>query len=94
MYKLKISLAVLLLLLLFYTMSTTFINPYSLKVSVNSPKIQEFEITSSFDWDLTGTPIYIDDTILGSNWSYIAATYAWCSGAGTMNDPYVIEIPP
>jgi len=91
MSKLKISLAVLLLLLLFYPMSTTFITPNSLRVSVNSPKIQEFEITTSFDWDLTGTPIYIDDTIPGSNWSYTAATYAWCSGSGTMNDPYVIE---
>lgn len=37
-------------------------------------------------WDLTGTPIYIDN-----NWSLTESTYDWCTGGGTENDPYVIE---
>jgi len=42
-------------------------------------------------WDLTGTPIDIDDTDITKNWSYTASTYDWCSGSGTWNDPYLIE---
>ncbi len=40
---------------------------------------------SSF-WDLTGTPIVIDN-----NWSLTALTYAWCTGDGSWNTPYLIE---
>ncbi|MBY9015585.1 MAG: right-handed parallel beta-helix repeat-containing protein [Candidatus Lokiarchaeota archaeon] len=42
-------------------------------------------------WDLTGTLILIDDSDITKNWSYTAATYDWCSGSGTWNDPYLIE---
>jgi len=42
-------------------------------------------------WNLTGTPIEVDDTDPMKNWSYTASTYNWCSGSGTWNDPYVIE---
>jgi len=38
-------------------------------------------------WDLTGTPIYIDGN---SDWDTIV-TEPWCTGAGTWNDPYIIE---
>ena len=41
-------------------------------------------------WDLTGSPIYIDDDH-SNNWSYTASSYDWCSGSGTWNDPYIIE---
>ncbi len=42
-------------------------------------------------WDLTGTPIDIDDSIPTKNWSYTASTYDWCSGSGTWYDPFLIE---
>jgi len=42
-------------------------------------------------WILTGAPIYIDDTDPNYNWSKIANENAWCSGTGTLNDPYLIE---
>lgn len=42
-------------------------------------------------WDLTGSPILIDDTDLSMDWAYTASNYDWCSGAGTSMDPYVIE---
>ena len=37
-------------------------------------------------WDLTGSPIDINN-----NWSSTQSTYLWCTGAGTINNPYVIE---
>jgi len=42
-------------------------------------------------WVLTGFPILIDDSDITKNWSYTASTYDWCSGSGTLNDPYTIE---
>jgi len=42
-------------------------------------------------WHLTGTAIIIDDNDPVKNWSYTAANNAWCSGDGTLNNPYLIE---
>ena len=42
-------------------------------------------------WDLTGTRIYIDDSDPDYNWSKTAADNDWCSGEGTLDDPYIIE---
>lgn len=41
--------------------------------------------------DLTGTPIFIDDTDPSYNWSKTATENAWCTGAGTKSNPYVID---
>ena len=41
--------------------------------------------------NLTGTPIFIDDTDPNYNWSKTATENDWCTGAGTESDPYVIE---
>ncbi|MFX0000672.1 MAG: nitrous oxide reductase family maturation protein NosD [Candidatus Hodarchaeota archaeon] len=46
---------------------------------------------SSSYWNLTGSPIYIDDSDPNYNWSKTATDNAWCSGSGTWNDPYLIE---
>ena len=35
--------------------------------------------------------IIIDDDDPSMNWMTTAATYDWCSGSGTWNDPYIIE---
>jgi parallel beta-helix repeat protein len=35
--------------------------------------------------------ILIDETLENFTWSKTAATYPWCSGSGTEEDPYVIE---
>jgi hypothetical protein len=40
-------------------------------------------------WDLTGSPILIDDSNPTMNWSYTSSHYDWCSGSGTWNDPYM-----
>ena len=42
-------------------------------------------------WNLTLSPISIDDNDPSKNWSYTASHYDWCSGSGNWTDPYVIE---
>ena len=48
-------------------------------------------LTSAGFWNLTGSPISIDDNDPSKNWSYTASHYDWCSGSGNWTDPYVIE---
>ena len=36
-------------------------------------------------------PIEIDDSDPSKNWAITAATYFWCNGSGTWEDPYLIE---
>ena len=42
-------------------------------------------------WNLTGTPILIDDWKQNYNWKKISTENEWCSGSGTFDDPYIIE---
>lgn len=48
-------------------------------------------LKSSGYWNLTGSPISINDSIPNKNWAYTALNYDWCTGSGTWNDPYIIE---
>ena len=48
-------------------------------------------LTSEGFWNLTGSPILIDDNDPSRNWSYTASHYDWCSGSGNWTDPYIIE---
>lgn len=54
---------------------------------------EKYEIKSSSFWNLTGSPIKIDD--LNPNGDYVswanAALEPWCSGNGSLNNPYIIE---
>lgn len=54
-------------------------------------KNNEIKLKNSGYWNLTGSPIFIDDLNPNYNWSKIAAENDWCTGSGTMNDPYIIE---
>ena len=47
----------------------------------------EINLKTTGFWDLTGTPIVIDGN---SAWNTIV-TEPWCNGAGTWNDPFIIE---
>ena len=82
----------LLILLLF---STTIITPCYFFNVIDIASTNYFnnnnELKSGGYWDLTGTPILIDDTNPSQNWSYTATNYDWCSGSGTWGDPYLIE---
>ena len=42
-------------------------------------------------YNLTGSTIIIDDADPNYNWSKTAAENPWCSGSGTLGDPYIIE---
>ena len=42
-------------------------------------------------WNLTGSPIYIDDSNPAYNWAVTVAAYDWCSGYGNSTHPYIIE---
>lgn len=48
-------------------------------------------IESSGFWNLTGSPIFIDDFDPNFNWSKTINDNDWCYGSGTWDDPYVIE---
>lgn len=45
----------------------------------------------AYFWDLTGTPIFIDDMNPNYNWNQTARDNLWCTGSGTWHDPYIIK---
>lgn len=59
-------------------------------IEANDEKYRADLISSGF-WNLTGSPILIDGNDPSKNWSYTASHYAWCSGSGTLETPYIIE---
>ncbi len=66
---------------------------YILPELINQSKSFEnnLNLKGSGHWEITGR-ISIDDTDTGvSDWATINATYDWCNGAGTIDNPYVIE---
>ncbi len=42
-------------------------------------------------WNLTESPIFIDDADTLYNWNKMALENDWCTGSGTWGDPYIIE---
>ena len=57
---------------------------------IHSDSEKDFSIISSDYWEIS-SQIIIDDSSPGSNWAFTNATYSWCNGAGTWEDPYIIE---
>ncbi len=58
----------------------------------NSNELTSFPTMASY-WDLTGTSILINGTETGDdahNWTW-AKSQPWCSGEGTVAQPYIIE---
>jgi len=57
--------------------------------------LNHYEITvlhrPSNYWNLTGTSIFIDDTNPNFNWTKTTQENDWCSGNGSVNDPYIIQ---
>ena len=56
---------------------------------LNSKGNNEHKLKRTGFWEIG--PIEIDDDDPSKNWLITAATYDWCSGSGTINNPYVIE---
>ena len=42
-------------------------------------------------WNLSGIPIYIDNSNPNYNWAKTESENPWCRGSGTALDPYIIE---
>ncbi len=78
---------VLLFLISIFSFSTTFTS----KNEIFQTHLKEDTLKSSKFWNLTVSPISIDDNDPSKNWSYTASQYDWCSGSGNWTDPYVIE---
>ena len=82
-FKLKLSLILSILLLIFATNKI----PFSLDRNLQSVKLDDIQ---SSDINFVN-PIFINDTDPAYNWSKTAADNDWCSGSGSWSDPYVIE---
>ena len=61
-------------------------------IDINNDK-SDNKVKTSLDptHDLTGTPIYIDNTDPLHDWATFQATYAWCTGDGSAFQPYTIS---
>ena len=84
---------VILFFSLFFIISTNLSSLYNFLdfsgYSVNLTDKSYLKIASY--WNLTGSNIYIDDLNPSYNWAYTESNYDWCSGSGTLNNPYIIE---
>lgn len=58
---------------------------------VYSETHSELRLKSTSFWNLTGSPIHIDNTDPAYNWSKTAFENEWCQGNGSENNPYIIE---
>ncbi|MHA2035792.1 MAG: NosD domain-containing protein [Promethearchaeota archaeon] len=66
-------------------LSNFFIENYDLEKKGN------YALKNSDSWNLSDSPIFINDTDPNFSWSKIEADNDWCSGSGTLADPYLIE---
>lgn len=86
----KTNLKILILTLLVIIGSNILLN-FSLNSNNSYSTDFKENVKTSLYWDLTGSPIYIDDTDPSFNWITTESTFPWCSGSGTWVDPYIIE---
>ncbi len=61
----------------------------NLELKLNTNTIQDNKEPKF--WNLTGNPIYINDWRCKYSWRKTSEENEWCSGSGTLKDPYVIE---
>lgn len=82
----KINKLFLLFVLLVITSTSLVLGTAKNVVPNNEKNLLNLRPKAAGIWDLTGSPIDINN-----NWSSTQSTYPWCTGAGTINNPYVIE---
>lgn len=103
-HKLNLALIILLILQIssiLYLISNESENPnendslnslYSIKIerknSFSYLNINSNDLKSANYWNLTGSPIFINGS---SEWNSTAFGEDWCSGNGSLNNPYIIE---
>ena len=85
---------VLILTVLFFALPLSYASFSDITYNYNVEQqefIAEPNLKSAGFWNLTGTPIFIDNSDSNNNWSKIASENDWCSGDGTLENPYLIE---
>ena len=91
----KRKIRIILFLSLLFTISISVIDGawFNFKVELKSENFNDnkIKLKKAGFWDLTGTRIFIDDSDPNYYWSKTAADNDWCSGEGTLDEPYVIE---
>ena len=73
----------------FSNASTNKVAEENLEPIINTNTIQDIEKPKF--WNLTGNPIYINDWRCRYSWRKTSEENEWCSGSGTLEDPYIIE---
>ena len=74
------------------SLATIYSFPINEGANIEDPyKNNKITLKTAGYWDLTGSPIFIDDSNPSFNWSKTAEDNDWCSGNGTWNEPYLIE---
>ena len=73
----------------FSNASTNEVAEENLEIRTNTNAIQDGEIPKF--WNLTGNPIYINDWRCKYSWRKTSQKNDWCSGSGTLEDPYILE---
>ena len=92
--KKKLRLYILIILGITFSLSIHLNNNFSftsINKRINSYAYEDLTVKRAGFWDLTGSPIFIDDSDPDYNWSKTATDNDWCNGLGTWNDPYIIE---
>lgn len=89
--KIIVSELVIIMIFMVITLFSNEVRMVKLNDTSTIEKSDNLVSLNSFSWNLTGSPISIDDSNPNANWSYTALNYDWCSGSGSWSDPYVIE---
>ncbi len=94
--KSKTKILIFLTLLISFLFSGIFNSRFSKNIITNNNYLEfnennKIQIKQSGFWNLTGSPIFIDDLDPNFNWSKTASENEWCTGLGTWNDPFKIE---
>lgn len=82
-----------LILSIFLIVSLFYLNLFSLDLVSDDRRVVQSKgiVKDAGTWNLTGSPIFIDDSDPNYNWSKTAKENDWCSGKGTWKEPYIIE---
>lgn len=89
--KLSILFFAITIFIMFSSISQNKDRQISYDYSENTISLSYNELKSNNYWNLINSSIFIDDADPKYNWSKTAAENDWCTGSGTLNDPYLIE---
>ena len=92
--KKKLRLYILIILGITFSLSIHLNNNFSftsINKRINSYAYEDLTVKRAGFWDLTGSPIFIDNHRSKWNWEKVSSENEWCFGSGTLDDPYIIE---